>query len=49
MQIWVDADAFPARFDEFLRLKRTYDPGETSQSEWYRHYRGVFNSAATSK
>jgi FAD/FMN-containing dehydrogenase len=30
------------RFPEFLRLKRTYDPGEFFQSEWYRHYRQMF-------
>jgi FAD/FMN-containing dehydrogenase len=27
---------------EFLRLKRRYDPLETFQSEWYRHYRKMF-------
>lgn len=27
---------------EFLRLKRRYDPTETFQSEWYRHYRKMF-------
>jgi FAD/FMN-containing dehydrogenase len=27
---------------EFLRLKRRYDPTETFQSEWYRHYRQMF-------
>ena len=27
---------------EFLRLKRKYDPDERFQSEWYRHYKGMF-------
>ena len=27
---------------EFLRLKRKYDPSERFQSEWYRHYKGMF-------
>jgi FAD/FMN-containing dehydrogenase len=27
---------------EFLRLKRKYDPAETFQSDWYRHYRAMF-------
>ncbi|RPI56818.1 MAG: FAD-binding oxidoreductase, partial [Acidobacteria bacterium] len=27
---------------EFLRLKRTYDPQERFQSDWYRHYRQMF-------
>lgn len=27
---------------EFLRLKRHYDPTETFQSDWYRHYRKMF-------
>lgn len=26
----------------FLRLKRRYDPTETFQSDWYRHYRKMF-------
>jgi FAD/FMN-containing dehydrogenase len=30
------------RFAEFLRLKRKHDPGELFQSDWYRHYRGMF-------
>lgn len=30
------------QFAEFLRLKRRYDPGEVFQSDWYRHYRGMF-------
>jgi FAD/FMN-containing dehydrogenase len=27
---------------DFLRLKRRYDPTETFQSDWYRHYRKMF-------
>lgn len=27
---------------DFLRLKRHYDPTETFQSDWYRHYRKMF-------
>jgi FAD/FMN-containing dehydrogenase len=30
------------RFQEFLALKKRYDPGERFQSDWYRHYRAVF-------
>ena len=30
------------QFVEFLKLKRKYDPGERFQSNWYRHYRGMF-------
>jgi FAD/FMN-containing dehydrogenase len=26
---------------EFLRLKRSYDPAEIFQSDWYRHYRAM--------
>jgi FAD/FMN-containing dehydrogenase len=33
------------QFSEFLRLKSAYDPAERFQSEWYRHYRGLFASA----
>ncbi|HYG09859.1 MAG TPA: FAD-binding oxidoreductase [Pyrinomonadaceae bacterium] len=29
---------------EFLRLKRRYDPAETFQSDWYRHYRQMFGA-----
>ena len=29
-------------FPEFLRLKRTYDPDELFQSDWYRHYLAMF-------
>ena len=28
---------------EFLRLKRKHDPEERFQSEWYRHYKQMFN------
>jgi FAD/FMN-containing dehydrogenase len=30
------------QFQEFLAAKRQYDPGELFQSNWYRHYRGMF-------
>jgi FAD/FMN-containing dehydrogenase len=30
------------QFAEFLRLKRTYDPDERFQSDWYRHYKAIF-------
>jgi hypothetical protein len=29
---------------EFLRRKRLHDPGETFQSDWYRHYRDMFDA-----
>jgi FAD/FMN-containing dehydrogenase len=32
-------------FPEFLRLKRKYDPGERFQSDWYRHYKTMFDDA----
>jgi FAD/FMN-containing dehydrogenase len=33
--------AFP-QFQEFLKLKRKYDPAELFQSDWYRHYKKMF-------
>lgn len=33
------------QFPEFLRLKRQYDPAETFQSDWYRHYKTLFGSS----
>ncbi len=33
------------QFPEFLRLKRRYDPAETFQSDWYRHYKTLFGPA----
>jgi FAD/FMN-containing dehydrogenase len=33
--------AFP-QFEEFLKLKRKYDPDELFQSEWYRHYKRMY-------
>ncbi len=32
----------PPPLPECLRLKRTYDPDERFQSEWYRYYKGMF-------
>ena len=32
------------QFPEFLELKRKYDPDERFQSDWYRHYKGMFSS-----
>ena len=31
-------------FEEFLRLKRKYDPTELFQSDWYLHYRSMFEA-----
>jgi hypothetical protein len=30
------------QFAEFLELKRKYDPEERFQSDWYRHYKTIF-------
>jgi FAD/FMN-containing dehydrogenase len=30
------------QFPDFLKLKREYDPNETLQSDWYRHYKKMF-------
>jgi FAD/FMN-containing dehydrogenase len=30
---------------DFIKLKKHYDPHETFQSDWYRHYRCMFASA----
>jgi hypothetical protein len=30
------------QFQEFLSKKQAYDPTGRIQSEWYRHYRGMF-------
>jgi FAD/FMN-containing dehydrogenase len=35
-------DACYPQFEEFLKLKRKYDPDELYQSEWYRHYKKMF-------
>jgi hypothetical protein len=34
------------RIPEFMRLKRRYDPLETFQSDWYRHYREMFDAVS---
>jgi FAD/FMN-containing dehydrogenase len=34
------ASAYP-QFQEFLNLKKQYDPRETFQSDWYRYYKGL--------
>ncbi|HEU4350306.1 MAG TPA: FAD-binding oxidoreductase [Burkholderiales bacterium] len=39
----VDA-CFP-QFQEFLKLKLKYDPKELFQSEWYRHYKRMFEKS----
>lgn len=36
------------QFPEFLRRKLDYDPDETFQSDWYRHYRGMLNTPTDS-
>ena len=30
------------QMQEFLKLKRKYDPDELYQSEWYRHYKRMY-------
>jgi len=35
-------EACHPRFAEFLRLKQRYDREDRFQSDWYRHYRGLF-------
>jgi FAD/FMN-containing dehydrogenase len=35
------ASAYP-QFQDFLNLKKQYDPRETFQSDWYRHYKGLY-------
>ena len=35
------AAAYP-QFQDFLNLKKQYDPRETFQSDWYRHYKGLY-------
>jgi FAD/FMN-containing dehydrogenase len=32
------------QFSEFLRLKKKYDPEERFQSDWYRHYKAMFDA-----
>ena len=32
------------RMREFLALKRRHDPDEAFQSDWYRHYRSMFDT-----
>jgi len=44
---WARKDQVEAchpRMQEFLALKRRYDPDEVFQSTWYRHYRGMFSA-----
>ena len=36
-------DACYPQFADFLKLKRKYDPEELFQSDWYRHYKNMFN------
>jgi len=35
------ASAYP-QFQDFLRLKKQYDPRETLQSDWYRYCKGLY-------
>jgi FAD/FMN-containing dehydrogenase len=35
-------DACYPQMEQFLKLKRKYDPDELFQSEWYRHYKRMF-------
>src|SRR3984957_3664407 len=35
------ASAYP-QFQDFLGLKKQYDPRETFQSDWYRYYKGLY-------
>ncbi len=35
-------DACYPQFQEFLRLKRVYDPEARFQSDWYRHYKSLW-------
>jgi FAD/FMN-containing dehydrogenase len=35
------SSAYP-QFQDFLILKKRYDPRETFQSDWYRYYKGLF-------
>lgn len=37
--------AYP-RFEQFLEMKKKYDPHERFQSEWYRHYRELWRERA---
>ena len=39
--------AYP-QFPEFLRLKKSNDPKELFQSEWYRHWRFLADTKSTS-
>jgi len=36
-------DACYPQFEDFLKLKRKYDPEELFQSDWYRHYKNMYN------
>lgn len=35
------SSAYP-QFQDFLSLKKRYDPRETFQSDWYRYYKGLY-------
>ena len=37
-----DLEACYPKFAEFLKLKLKFDPDEIFQSQWYRHYRSLF-------
>lgn len=38
-----DLDICYPQFKEFLQLKQKYDPDEIFQSQWYRHYRSMYD------
>jgi len=33
------------QFNDFLKLKIKYDPEERFQSDWYRHYKKLFEES----
>jgi FAD/FMN-containing dehydrogenase len=37
------------RFVDFLKAKKTFDPGEVFQSDWYRHWRALFGQPPSAR